>query len=157
LVEEALRSGYRVNRLVNEAVLAWLSGRNVAETLRLKAQLAALMKEEEELRRQCRVMLRSGSFLPKYADRILRPQNSPIRHGQQPLRALNPKEEEIFRRILARREKIAQEIVRIQDRLLPKEKFRLKPSPRRKRRKPKSRSRDKHTPAYATTKKEVHT
>lgn len=43
--------------------------------MRLRVHLAELMREETELSRQGRVMLRSGSFLPKYADRILRPQD----------------------------------------------------------------------------------
>lgn len=121
-------SGLGFNRVVNLALEQFLgSAGQVSGELRLRVRLAGLMREECELRRQSRVMLRSGSFLPKYADRILRSHDSPIQQGQKPLRALSRREEEIFRRILARRDKIVKEIVGIQDRLLPKEKFRLAP------------------------------
>lgn len=132
-------TGVSFNRLVNLAVQGFLGQSSLAsEELKLRARLAQLLREESNLRRQSRVMLRSGSFLPKYADRILRPQESFVREGQQPLRALSKKEEQIFRRILARREKIVKEIVEIQDKLLPKEKFRLKPKRSRSRRRDKN-------------------
>jgi hypothetical protein len=89
--------------------------------------LEELMREEHGLRRVWAAIGRSGSYLPQYVDRVLRPQESLFRQGQVPLRALSVKEEEIFRRIAARREVIAQEIVSIQDKLLPEKRFRLKP------------------------------
>jgi len=44
------------------------------------------------------------------------------------LKALNAKEEAVMRRVLARREAIALRIAELLDRVLPREKFRLKPS-----------------------------
>ena len=127
-------TGLAKNKAVNLALQQFLgSSTQASEELRLRVHLTELIHEESQLRRQSRVMLRSGSFLPKYADRILRPQDSFVKQGQQPLRALSKKEEGIFRRILGRREQIVKEIVEIQDRLLPKKKFRLKPSRSRRR------------------------
>ena len=139
--------GLPFNRVVNLAVSEFLkspSGCDV-ERLRLQFRLEELMREEHDLRRVWATIGRSGSYLPQYVDRVLRPQESPFRQGQVPLRALSVKEEEIFRRVAARREAIAREIVEIQDQLLPKEKFRLKPEPARSR----SRRRDKTKPVLA--------
>lgn len=129
------------NRVVNLAVEQFLGCCHVEE-LRLKARLAGLMREEAGLRQSMRVMLRSGSFLPQYADKLLREryeQNVPefLRKGQVPLKALNAKEEDVARRVLAERERIAQEIADILAQLLPEKRFRLKPS--------RSRARDKKT------------
>ncbi|MGQ9640680.1 MAG: hypothetical protein ACUVUF_00960 [Candidatus Bathycorpusculaceae bacterium] len=108
-------------------------GQADVEELRLRAKLASLRRQEAELRQVMRVMLRSGSYLPQYADRLFRERfdrNEPsfVRSGQVPLKALNAREEDIARRVLAERERIAQEIADILDRLLPKRRFRLKPS-----------------------------
>lgn len=124
--------GVLFNRVVNLAVQDFLGCCDVEE-LRLKARLAGLMREEAELRRSMRVMLRSGSYLPQYADKLFREKydkSIPVftRNGQVPLRALSKKEEDVARRVLAERERIAQEIADILGELLPKKKFRLKPS-----------------------------
>lgn len=123
------------NRVVNLAVEAFLGSCDVEE-LRLRATLGVLRREENELRQTMRVMLRSGSYLPQYADKLFREKyerdESPfVRQGQVPLKALSKKEEDIARRVLAERERIAREIVDILDELLPKKRFRLKPSRRR--------------------------
>jgi hypothetical protein len=97
----------------------------------LKVRLAGLLREEVELRSVCNAMLRSGSYLPAYVQRTLREPGrsvSLVRDGQVPLKALNPKEERVFRRIATRREQIAQEIAEISEQLLKDVKpFRLKP------------------------------
>jgi len=120
------------NRVVNLAVQMFLGCCDVEE-LRLRARLAGLMRKEAGLRQSMRVMLRSGSYLPQYADKLFREKyDSSIpsftRKGQVPLRALNKKEEDVARRVLAERERIAQEIADILGQLLPKKRFRLKPS-----------------------------
>ena len=127
--------GVPFNRVVNLAVSELLKSPSTCDVVRLRLglRLDDLMREEHDLRRVWATIGRSGSYLPQYVDRVLRPQRSPFRQGQVPLRALSVKEEEIFRRVAARREAIAQEIVAIQDQLLPKEKFRLKPEPKRSR------------------------
>jgi hypothetical protein len=139
--------GLPFNRVVNLAVSDFLKspGSCDVERLRLQLRLEELMREEHDLRRVWATIGRSGSYLPQYVDRVLRPQRSPFHQGQVPLRALSVKEEEIFRRVAARREAVAQEIVLIQDQLLPKEKFRLKPEPTRSR----SRAHDKSKPFSA--------
>jgi hypothetical protein len=122
--------GVGFNEVVNRAVSQFLGACNIEE-LRLKARLAALLKEEAELRRVSVCMLRSGSYLPGYVQRVLREPGRSLAHlpdPQRPLKALNPKEERVFRRIATRREQIAQEIAEIQEQLLHDVKpFRLKP------------------------------
>jgi hypothetical protein len=122
--------GVGFNEVVNRAVSAFLAACDVDE-LRLRARLAALLKEEAELRRVSVCMLRSGSYLPAYVQRVLREPGRSLSHlpdPQRPLKALNPKEERVFRRIATRREQIAQEIAEIQEQLLHDVKpFRLKP------------------------------
>lgn len=122
--------GVCFNEVVNRAVSQFL-GRADVEELRLKARLAMLLKEESELRHVSVCMLRSGSYLPGYVQRVLREPGRSLSHlpdPQRPLKALNPKEERVFRRIATRREQIAREIAEIQEQLLRDVKpFRLKP------------------------------
>jgi len=122
--------GVGFNEVVNRAVSQFLGACNIEE-LRLKARLAALLKEEAELRRVSVCVLRSGSYLPGYVQRVLREPGRSLSHlpdPQRPLKALNPKEERVFRRIATKREQIAQEIAEIQEQLLHDVKpFRLKP------------------------------
>jgi hypothetical protein len=121
------------NRVVNLSIQHFLGVCDVQE-LRLRARLARLLREEAELRRVCNAMLRSGSYLPSYVEKTLREPGRPVslvRSGQVPLKALNPKEEKVFRKIASRREEIAGEIADIQLQLLRDVKpFRLKPDGR---------------------------
>lgn len=123
--------GVSVNRVVNLAVQEFL-GQCDSEELRLKSRLSRLLREEAELRRVSNAMLRSGSYLPAYVQKVLREPGRPVslvRGKQVPLKALNPKEEKVFRRIAAKREQIAQEIAEITEQLLADVKpYRLKPS-----------------------------
>ncbi|MDH5690151.1 MAG: hypothetical protein OEY81_01820 [Candidatus Bathyarchaeota archaeon] len=132
----AKRTKTPVNTLVNLAIQSFI-GASDEEQLKVLAEIEALVREEQQLKRVSSVMLRSGSFLPKYADKLFRapwdserdktsPFNYP-RKGDVPLKALNPKEEVIMRRVLARREAIAQRIAELLGHVLPKEKFRLAP------------------------------
>jgi hypothetical protein len=118
---------------VNLAVQQFLGACDVEE-LRLKAKLSGLLREEAELRRVCNAMLRSGSFLPAYVERTLREPGRSVgfvRGGQVPLKALNPREERVFRRIASRREQVASEIAEVSEQLLRDVKpFRLKPEPK---------------------------
>jgi len=137
LVGVLKRSGFPLNRAVNEALLFWM-GVQQDDKLRLKARLVLLRHQEVELRQAMRVMLRSGSYLPQYADKLFREKYDRsdsvfVRKGQVPLRALSAKEEDVARRVLAERERIAQEIADVLDQLLPKKKFRLKRSRSRRR------------------------
>lgn len=138
-------AGFPLNRAVNEALLYWCGVQN-DEELRLRAKLVLLRSQEADLRQCMRVMLRSGSYLPQYADKLFREKYdrdgpSLVRRGQVPLKALSSKEEGIARRVLAERERIAQEIADILDKLLPKKKFRLKSSRSRRRRRDKNKMR----------------
>jgi len=115
------REGVSFNRLVNLAMQTFL-GECGVEEVRLRAKIAALLKEEAELRRVSSCILRSGSYLPSYAYRVLKePKGRPISFmpdPQRPLEALNPEEEKVFRKICTRREEIAQEITELQGQLL---------------------------------------
>jgi len=142
LVRVLKRSGFPLNRAVNEALLFWMGAQDDDE-LRLRAKLVLLRSQEADLRQNMRVMLRSGSYLPQYADKLFREkydrsEPSFVRHGQVPLRAMSKKEEDVARRVLAERERIAQEIADVLDRLLPKKKFQSKPSRSRRRRQDKN-------------------
>ena len=132
----AQRTKTPVNTLVNLAIQNFI-GASDEEKLTVLAEIEKLVREDSQLRRVSSTMLRSGSYLPKYADRLFRapwdserehtgPFNYP-RRGDVPLKALNPKEEAIMRRVLARRDAIAQRIAELLDQVLPKEKFRLVP------------------------------
>jgi len=122
--------GVSVNEVVNLAVSGFLGCCDV-EVLKLKARLVVLLREEKELRRTCTAMLRSGSYLPGYVERVLKEPGRPLNFlstMQTPLKALNPKEEKVFRRVASRREQIASEIADIQLLLLKDVRpFSLKP------------------------------
>lgn len=137
LVRFCREYGVPFNQVVNRAIESFL-GMCDREELHLLARREALLREEAELRRVCCAMLRSGSYLPGYAQKVLREPGrsvSLVRDGQVPLRALNPGEERVFRKILGRREMIAAEIAEIQLQLLRDVKpFRLKPDVSRSRR-----------------------
>lgn len=152
-----------LNKVVNIAVLRFLRGDDVTvEVLKLEAKKFELLKEEAELRKTWSAIARSGAYLSKYAARVLKPQEAKQlarveyaqardfnydrhynlgaaedlpREGSEPLKALSRKEEALFKRVCARREAIAKELVEIEEKLLPLEKFRFKPS--------RSRARDK--------------
>lgn len=137
LVRRLRKLGFPLNRAVNEALLHWFGLLDDSE-LSLRAKLFLLRSEEQELRQTMRVMLRSGSYLPQYADKLFREKydrsiSSFTRKGQVPLKALSSKEEDVARRVLAERERIAQEIADVLDKLLPKKRFRLKFSGSRRR------------------------
>jgi hypothetical protein len=118
------------NTVVNLAVQNFLGNVDVEE-VRLQCRLDSLLREESRLRRIQNAMLRSGSYLPAYVQRTLREPGrsvSLVRDGQVPLKALNPKEERVFRKIAAKREQIAEQIAEISEQLLKDVKpFRLKP------------------------------
>jgi len=118
------------NKVVNLAVQSFLVNVDVEE-VRLQCRLDVLMREEARLRRIQNCMLRSGSYLPGYVRRVLREPGRSLGHlpdAQRPLKALNPREERVFRRIAARREQIAHEIAEVEEQLLRDVKpFRLKP------------------------------
>lgn len=127
-VQFCRREGVSFNEVVNGAVQAFLGQCDLRE-LRLKAKLAGLLKEESELRKTCSCMLRSGAYLPAYAEKVLKeqkgkpsPKDSPFTfsagEGDRPLRALSRSEEKVFRKICARREQIAVEVADIQSELL---------------------------------------
>jgi len=125
--------GVSVNRLVNESISSFLQASDSDAVLRLLAEKTALKREESELRDDWRLIRRSGSALPGYVQEVLREPGRPVslvRRGQVPLKALKPREEEVFRKIATRREQIAGRLAEIELELLKEVKpFRLKPEP----------------------------
>jgi hypothetical protein len=134
-----VRNRVPFNRVVNLAVESWLGVCDVEE-LKVWVEVEKLAREDSQLRRISSTMLRSGSYLPKYADKLFRaPWDSEgesvgegfryqrPREGEVPLKVLNPREEKVMRRVLARREAIASRIAELLEVVLPKEKFRLAP------------------------------
>ncbi|MEM2386330.1 MAG: hypothetical protein QXO67_05030 [Candidatus Bathyarchaeia archaeon] len=116
LVRRFLReSGLPFNRFVNLAVQRFLvEGGCDVEELRLRARLALLLRREAELRRVQNCMLRSGAYLEDYVrKRLGQPVGPP-----KPLAALSGREAEVFKRIAGERERIANEIAGIMERLL---------------------------------------
>ena len=138
-----------LNRIVNLAVLEFLRGSSVdVEALKLEAQKIGLMREEADIRRSWRLIGRSGSYLESYAAQVLQPREyleyrkvmrrnvvgaeyTDERRGRVPLGALSKKEEKLFRKMMARREEIADELTEIELKLfelrkVPKGKWRWK-------------------------------
>jgi len=99
----------------------------VEEPLTLEVRRQQLLAEEFALRQTLKVLLRSGAYLPQYAQKLFGgkdPKDFGQRKGRLPLPALaSTKEQEIVRRILARRERIVMELIEIADKFLPKEQF----------------------------------
>ena len=147
-----------LNKVVNVAILRFLRGDDISvETLRFEARKLELLREEAELRKTWCAIARSGAYLPQYVAKVLKPQEVKQlarleyaqsrgfnydrrydlgaaedlpREGAVPLKALSKKEEALFKRICARREAIARELCEIEEKLLPKTKFRFKPKSR---------------------------
>ena len=127
LLQFCKREGLSFNEVVNLAVQAFLGKCDLRE-LRLRARVAELLREEVELRRVCSCMLRSGAYLPGYAERVLKTEKgkplerSPFRFSREesdrPLACLSRSEEKVFRKICARREEIAREVAEVQAQLL---------------------------------------
>jgi hypothetical protein len=117
-----------VNLLLEKTVSGGLAG-EVEEQLGLEVRRQQLLAEEAGLRQILKVLLRSGAYLPQYAQKLFEgrdPKDFAYRKGRLPLPALaSAKEQEIVRRILARRERIVMELIEIADKLLPKEQFKV--------------------------------
>jgi hypothetical protein len=136
--ELARRSGTSVNRLVNLAVENYVGGCDV-DSLRAFVEIGRLCREEKFLINVSKTMLRSGSYLPQYADRLFRSSEDSGRRRIMPMgysrqdrelrKVLDPMEEEVMRRVLARREAVAQRIAELLDKVLPQEKFSLSRRP----------------------------
>ena len=119
--------GVSLNRVLNEGFLLRLGQRSEDE-LRLRCRLAQLLHEEHELMQTGRVILRSGAFLDPYAAKLIEGNEKlSVKLGRQPLGALTgTKEVNVVKRLLARREAVVQEILDIQNKLLPSEEYVLK-------------------------------
>ncbi len=124
----ARKMGLTRNSVLNDALVFYFDAFAEDSRLRDEARLAVLLKEEQRLIRLNRVMLRSGAYLDLYADKVLRGGGAreAARLGRRPLGALAPEEEPVFRRMIARREAVVEEIREILDRRLPEDEYVLK-------------------------------
>ena len=113
-----------VNLLLEKVIETNLAG-SVEECLGLEVKRLQLMDEEVDLRRTLNVILRSGAYLPQYAEKLFGGESPTfLKESRLPLPALTSvKEQDIVRRILARREKVVSELLEIEDKLLPEERF----------------------------------
>lgn len=126
----ATKLGCSFSSVVNfllEKVISESACGEVEEALTLEVRRQQLLAEEFALRQTLKVLLRSGAYLPQYAQKLFGgkdPKDFGQRKGRLPLPALaSTKEQEIVRRILARRERIVMELIEIADKFLPKEQF----------------------------------
>lgn len=116
-----------VNRVLDKVV----SGQEVdaiGEEIKLEAQRDALLREEASLRHRLTVILRSGAYLQDYAEKLLLggPEEvNRIRNRIGIYAKVEEKELDVILRILARREAVVQELIALEDQLLPKEKYPL--------------------------------
>jgi len=113
-----------VNGLLDKAIGEGLS--EVEERVSLEVRKAKLLKEETNLRETLRVILRSGAYLKDYAKELLLgdfKQISNLRNRAGIFSQVKPKELNVILRILKRREDLVDELLEIEDKLLPSEAY----------------------------------
>lgn len=113
-----------VNLLLEKVIEKNLAG-PIEESLGLEVRRLQLIEEETGLRQTLKVILRSGAYLPQYAEKLFGGEKPTMfRKGRLPLPALTDvREQNIVRRILARRENVVSELLEIEDKLLPEDRF----------------------------------
>jgi len=113
-----------VNGLLEKAIGEGFG--EVEETLGLQVRKARLLEEEAGLRETLRVILRSGAYLKDYAKELLLgdfKQISNLRNRVGIFAQVKPKELNVILRILKRREDLVNELLEIEDKLLPSEPY----------------------------------
>lgn len=122
-------TGANISAIVNRALERFLCTRlegEEAERLRLEAKRDQLIQEEKRLKQELNVILRSGTYLKKYAKSLLLGDTgeiSKLRNRVGVYAHISPKELNIILRILKRRENIVKELLEIEDKLLPDETY----------------------------------
>jgi len=115
------------NSLVNTALDEYLGKFSDFEEVALGIELRRLKREEKDLKEMSRIILRSGAYLPAYAEKVLMTQKgkpnveSPfyeVGQDEGRKRTLSKTEEEAFRRICSAREAAVARITVIANSLL---------------------------------------
>jgi hypothetical protein len=127
-VDWCRRHGVSFSGLVNKALelfLAELSDKSKTESVDrflLECKRQQLLYEEKELRETLRVILRSGAYLKDYAKELLLGDSEQISYLKKRVGVyshIKPRELNIILRILKRREDLVNELLEIEDKLLP--------------------------------------
>jgi hypothetical protein len=116
---------HAVNFLLEKALSEGLAGK-VEDQLCLEVRREQLLAEERSLRERLNVILRSGAFLKDYAKRLLLGEEEEISRLKRRVGIyahVNPKELNIILRILKRRKDVVNELLEIEDKLLPSEPY----------------------------------
>jgi len=112
---------FAVNFLLEKAFSEGLAGR-IEDQLYLEVRREQLLAEERSLRERLRVILRSGAYLKDYAKELLLGDEKQIYNLKRRVGIyanVNPKELNVILRILKRREDLVNELLEIEDKLLP--------------------------------------
>lgn len=129
LVELSRELDLSVSSIVNMACEWWLSERltgEVKERFKVEAEIRSLIEEEKGLIEKCKVILRSGAYLPSYARKLLEgdpAEVSRFKRREGVYAILNKKELDVVLRILARREAISHRLVELLNRQLPEDRY----------------------------------
>ncbi len=115
---------HAVNCLLEKALSEELG--EVEEKLRLEVRREQLLAEERSLRERLTVILRSGAYLKDYAKELLLgdlEQISSLKRRIGVYAHVKPKELNVILRILKRREDLVDELLEVEDKLLPSEAY----------------------------------
>jgi len=125
VVSFAKEARISVSSVVNKALELFLSERLEGapqQVFLLESRREQLLAEERSLRERLRVILRSGAFLKDYAKELLLGDEKQIFNLKRRVGVyahVKPKELNIILRILKRREDLVNELLEIEDKLLP--------------------------------------
>jgi hypothetical protein len=115
---------HAVNELLQRTIR---NGTNdIEEKLSLEVRRSLLLEEEKSLRERLKVILRSGAYLKGYAEQLLigdRKQISLLKRRTGVYSHVNALELNIILRLLQRRKDLVNELLKIEDKLLPTETY----------------------------------
>jgi hypothetical protein len=115
---------HAVNFLLEKALSEGIG--NVEDKLRLEVRREQLLAEERSLCQRLRVILRSGAYLKDYAKKLLLGDSEQITNLKRRVGVyshVKPEELNIILRILKRREDLVNELLEVEDRLLPSARY----------------------------------
>lgn len=125
------RSGLSVSAVVGKALERFL-GEGLRggelERFRLLQRESELLAEERSLRERLRVILRSGAYLQDYARKLLLGSEKELGRVQRRVgvyASIDTEELDVILRLLQRRKQVAKELIQVEAKLLPKERYPL--------------------------------
>jgi len=117
---------FAVNFLLEKVLSEHQALSRVEDQLRLEVRREQLLAEERSLRERLNVILRSGAYLQDYAKRLLLGDEEEISKFKRRVGIyahVNPKELNIILRIFKRRKDVVNELLEIEDKLLPSDTY----------------------------------